>query len=224
VDRRSGADHAGRELSRAHAGQAQAQGLEVGAHEPGHDHTGPPDRRAEPWSRGPTLARGTRPTWSASREPGHDHAAHVPDVGEHPARGRARDTGGSRGPPDRRAGAGTAGIRRRARARVWTSASTIASWARAPGHELSTRRQAGAGPTRPGRGRRRAGSRASWSARPTRSPSWPMITRPTVLAVVVHRPRTAIQLLRLIHSEPTDLLTEAIHCQGQLVKVSSGSI
>jgi hypothetical protein len=51
-----------------------------------------------------------------------------------------------------------------------------------------------------------------------------MITRPTVLAVVVHRPRTAIQLLRLIHSEPTDLLTEAIHCQGQLVKVSSGSI
>jgi hypothetical protein len=70
VDRRSGADHAGRELSRAHAGQAQAQGLEVGAHEPGHDHTGPPDRRAEPWSRGPTLAHGTRPTWSASRGAG----------------------------------------------------------------------------------------------------------------------------------------------------------
>jgi hypothetical protein len=90
------------------------------------------------------MARG-RPGRRAG-EPGHDHAAHVPDVGEHPARGRARDTGGSRGPPDRRAGAGTAGIRRRARARVWTSASTIASWARAPGHELSTRRQAGAGP------------------------------------------------------------------------------
>jgi hypothetical protein len=90
------------------------------------------------------MARG-RPGRRAG-EPGHDHAAHVPDVGEHPARGRARDTGGSRGPPDRRAGAALPVYAGEHEPALDVGEHDRELGPGPPGHELSTRRQAGAGP------------------------------------------------------------------------------
>jgi hypothetical protein len=131
VDRRSGADHAGRALSRAHAGQAQAQGLEVGAHEPGHDHTAHligelspghaaprwPMARGRPGRRAGSRAMITRPTCPTS--------ASTPHAGEHETLvAHAAHLIAELEPHCRYTPASTS--------RLWTSASTIASWARAP--------------------------------------------------------------------------------------------